>query len=91
MATKTTRTAEEITAGILADLRDIRGALRAPYKIDLGAFLRNKATPGFHIDPRADEALYELAEVAGSRSQAVRCWILPALRESPIDGLTVLD
>jgi hypothetical protein len=86
-----TRTAEEITAEILADLQGIRDAHGAPVVVDLGAFVRLDATSGHYLDPMADETLHELAAVAGSRAQAVRAWIVPALRESPIEGLTILD
>lgn len=91
MTTNTDTAAETLTAEILADLRGVRDAHGVPCEIDLGAFIAGTPLSGYYIDPMADETLYKLAEVAGSRVQAVRAWIIPALEESPIDGLTILD
>jgi len=80
-----------LVAEIMQDLRGVRDAHGGQCEVDLRGFINRDATSGFWIDPLADETLHALASFVGSRAQAVRCHIQPALRESPIEGLTVLD
>ena len=75
-----------LTESLVEDLRSLRATCGEEYaELDLGGYIRRDGTSGHWISPDADHHLAVLAILAGSRSQAVRCWLAPAVEAAEID------